>query len=102
MKGQPQRNVSGKALPSCAASTRSGRDVRERNTKSQTPGSREIPNFKFHNLSQACCLGAWDLELLWSLEFGALIGGKISPLPDPFPTSPPACRATSFCLLAAS
>src|SRR5213592_854300 len=25
-----------------------------------------------------------------------------SPLPDPLPTSPPACRATSFCLLAAS
>src|SRR6266511_551040 len=52
----------------------SGREVRERNTKSQTPSSREIPNFKFQNLSQARCLGAWDLELLWSLVFGALIG----------------------------
>jgi hypothetical protein len=48
----------------------SGREVRERNTKSQTPSSREIPNFKFQNLSQARCLGAWNLELLWGLEFG--------------------------------
>ena len=53
----------------------SGREVRERNTKSQTPSSREIPNFKFQNLAQARFLGAWDLELLWSLVFGALIGG---------------------------
>src|SRR6266699_5579480 len=60
----------------------SGREVRERNTKSQTPSSREIPSFKFQNLSQARCLGAWDLEFLWSLVFGALIGGRISPLPD--------------------
>src|SRR5881396_2904649 len=48
----------------------SGREVRERNTKSQTPSSREIPNFKFQNLSQDRCLGAWDLEFLWSLVFG--------------------------------
>src|SRR5437762_11352330 len=51
-------------------------DLRERNNKSQTPSSREIPNFKFQNLSQARCLGAWDLELLWCLVFGALIGGR--------------------------
>jgi len=48
----------------------SGREVRERNTKSQTPSSREIPNFKFQNLSQTRCLGAWDLELLCGFEFG--------------------------------
>src|SRR5204863_9785119 len=48
----------------------SGREVRERNTKSQTPSPREIPDFKFQNLSQARCLGAWDLELLWCLVFG--------------------------------
>src|SRR5213596_1660148 len=59
----------------------SGRELRERNTKSHTPSSRGIPNFKFQNQSQARCLGARDLELLWSLVFGALIGGRISPLP---------------------
>src|SRR5438094_8800337 len=58
-------------------------DLRERNNKSQTPSSREIPNFKFQNLSQACCLGAW--ELLWGLEFGVwrfdwLPGLPLSPL----------------------
>src|SRR6266516_1304759 len=42
----------------------------DRNTKSQTPSSREFPNCKFQNLSQPRCLGAWELELLWSLEFG--------------------------------
>src|SRR5205814_5639621 len=40
------------------------------NTKAQTPSSREIPNFKFQNLSQPRCLGAWDLEFIWCLMFG--------------------------------
>src|SRR5947199_36675 len=40
------------------------------NPKSQTPSSREIPNFKFQNLPQARRLGAWELELLWGLELG--------------------------------
>src|SRR5687768_11335188 len=47
-----------------------GERVREQNTKSQTPNSREFPNFEFQNLSQARCFGAWDLELLWCLVFG--------------------------------
>src|SRR5881396_1372543 len=74
------------------------RVVRERNTKSQTPSSREIPEskhqkpsskhqrnprFQAPNRGPRFELETWRLELLWSLEFGALIGGKISPLPDP-------------------
>jgi hypothetical protein len=51
----------------------SGREVKERSTKSQTSSSREIPNCKFQNLSQARYLGAWDLELLWSLVFGVWV-----------------------------
>src|SRR5207247_5427572 len=41
-----------------------------RNTKSQTPSSRQIPSSKFQNALPRHCLGAWNLELLWCLELG--------------------------------
>src|SRR5881397_2339606 len=58
---------------------------RERNTKSQTPSSREIPEskhqkpsskhqrnpkFQAPNRGPRFELGTWSLELLWCLEFG--------------------------------
>src|SRR6185369_16150461 len=73
------------------------------NTKLQTPEKLQAPTPKLEARAGvwslelgislvfgAWCLVflAWDLELIWSLEFGALIGGRISPLPDPLPNSP--------------
>src|SRR5438045_6609880 len=63
----------------------SGREVREGNTKSQTPSSREIPEskhqkpsskhqrnpkFQAPNRSARFELGSWSLELLWCLGLG--------------------------------
>src|SRR5437016_2267480 len=62
----------------------SGGEVGERNTKSQTPSSGEIPepkhqrNPKFQapnrgprfELGASLVFGSWEMELLWSLEFG--------------------------------
>src|SRR5437762_7008189 len=78
----------------------SGREVRERNTKSQTPSSREIPELKHRkpsskhrrnpkfqapNSGPRFALGTWSLQLLWSLELGVwsfdwLPGLPLSPL----------------------
>src|SRR2546422_7303661 len=63
----------------------SGREVRERNTKSQTPSSREMPESKHqtpsskHQRSSKLQVpsskreprfGAWYLGFFWSLELG--------------------------------
>src|SRR5207249_323604 len=55
---------------------------RNRNTKNQAPNTKEIPSSKPQTTARASSLefgaslvfGAWDLDLLWSLVFGALIG----------------------------
>src|SRR6266568_3276717 len=72
-----------------------------RNTKSQTPSSRENPGIEtpktklntpkksqVPSSKPRPALRAWNWELgaslgVWSLVFGALIGGRTSPLPDP-------------------
>src|SRR5437868_15011618 len=47
-------------------------------SKFQAPSSKEIPSFKHHSLrhcrganGRSGLFGAWDLELLWSLDVGA-------------------------------
>src|SRR5881397_3558942 len=65
---------------------------RERNTKSQTPSSREIPeskhqkpstkhqrNPKFQPPNRGPCLvfGTWSFSGVWCLVFGALIGALL-------------------------
>src|SRR6266576_453697 len=51
---------------------------RNRNTKNQTPNTKEIPSSKLQTAARASSLellwslelGVWDRVLLWSLEFG--------------------------------
>jgi hypothetical protein len=61
---------------------------RNRNTKNQSPNTKESPSSKLQtaarasNLELVWCLklGVWDLELLWCLVFGTLIGGSLQAL----------------------
>src|SRR6266498_1126955 len=58
------------------------------NPKHQAPEKSQTSNSKTGRRLAALELGTWSFFGVWSLEFGALIGGRISPLPDPLPTSP--------------
>ena len=72
-------------LPTLREGSGPGRELRERNTKSQSPSSREIPEskhqkpsskhqrnpkFQAPNRGPRIEFGAWSLELLWCLELG--------------------------------
>src|SRR6266536_2593080 len=58
------------------------------NPKHQAPEKSQTSNSKTGRRLAALELGTWSFFGVWSLEFGALIGGRISPLPNPLPTSP--------------
>src|SRR5438309_7185553 len=72
-----------------------GHRARGESTKHQTPNTKlqrnpklQIPKPVAGSLPWSLGLGA-SLEFgVWCLVFGVLIGGRISPLPDPLPTSP--------------
>jgi hypothetical protein len=57
-------------------------------TKHQIPNTKLQRNPKLQIPKPVAGSLSWSLGLGGSLEFGALIGGRISPLPDPLPTSP--------------
>src|SRR6266496_512218 len=59
------------------------------NPKHQAPEKSQTSNSKTCRRLAALELGTWSFFGVWSLEFGALIGGRISPLPAPLPTSAP-------------
>src|SRR6266487_3734859 len=53
------------------------------NPKHQTPEKSQTSNSKTGRRLAALELGTWSFFGVWSLVFGVLIGGRISPLPDP-------------------